>query len=49
MLAERSLPAFLDAHPSLRARLTQLCARGETPPEWPPEVFAQLCAIVAGR
>jgi hypothetical protein len=47
-VAERRLPAFLDAHPSLRARVAQLCARGETPPDWPADVFAQLCASVAG-
>jgi hypothetical protein len=46
--AERRLPGFLDVHSSLRLRLVQLCARGETPPDWPAEVFAQLCASVGG-
>jgi hypothetical protein len=45
--AQRHLPAFLEAHPDLRGRVTKLCARGETPPDWPGEVFAQLCASVA--
>jgi hypothetical protein len=46
--AERRLRVFLNEHPSMRARVSQLCARGQTPPDWPPEVFAQLCASVAG-
>jgi hypothetical protein len=45
--AQSRLPAFLEAYPSLRARIVQLCARGETPPDWPVEIFAQLCATVA--
>lgn len=45
--AERSLLAFLAAHPTLRGRIARLCARGETPPDWSPEIFAQLCAIAA--
>ena len=45
--APSRLPAFLEGYPSLRARVVQLCARGETPPDWPAAVFAQLCASVA--
>lgn len=45
--AQSRLPAFLEAHPDFRARVDRLCARGETPPDWPAEVFAQLCANVA--
>jgi hypothetical protein len=44
--AYRRLPAFLEAHPSLRSRLTRLCQGQAVPPGWPDDLFAQLCAAV---
>jgi hypothetical protein len=45
--AQSRLPAFFEAHPSLRSRLTRLCQGQAVPPGWSDDVFAQLCALVA--
>jgi hypothetical protein len=46
VFAQSRLPAFLEAHPSLRSRLTRLCQRQAVPPEWSDDLFAQLCAAL---